>query len=57
MENLKQQFIDKLLSTGREGVENVIKHLERSKLFASAVVAASSGHYLLCDSEFHDFPF
>lgn len=28
MENLKQQFIDKLLSTGREGMENVIKHLD-----------------------------
>ena len=28
MENLKQQFIDKLLSTGRHGVENVIKWLE-----------------------------
>lgn len=28
MENLKQQFIDKLLSTGREGMDNVIKWLD-----------------------------
>ena len=35
MENLKQQFIDKLLSTGREGMENVIKHLERLGFFVA----------------------
>ena len=35
MENLKQQFIDKLLSTGREGMENVIKHLDRLGFFTA----------------------
>lgn len=35
MENLKQQFIDKLLSTGREGMENVIKHLDRLGFFVA----------------------
>ena len=35
MENLKQQFIEKLLSTGREGMENVIKHLERLGFFTA----------------------
>ena len=29
MENLKQQFMERLLSTKREGMENVIKHLDR----------------------------
>ena len=31
----------------------VIQKLKRSQLFASAVVAASSGHYLFSNSEFH----
>ena len=35
MDNLKQQFIEKLLSTGREGMENVIKHLERLGFFTA----------------------
>ena len=35
MENLKQQFIEKLLSTGREGIENVIKHLDRLGFFVA----------------------
>ena len=35
MENLKQQFIDKLLSTGREGMENVIKYLEYYGFFVA----------------------
>ena len=35
MENLKQQFIEKLLSTGREGMENVIKHLDRLGFFTA----------------------
>ena len=35
MENLKQQFIDKLLSTRREGMENVIKHLDRLGFFVA----------------------
>lgn len=35
MENLKQQFIEKLLSTGREGMENVIKHLDRLGFFVA----------------------
>lgn len=33
MQNLKEQFIQKLLSTQREGIENVIKHLERLGFF------------------------
>ena len=33
MENLKQQFQEKLLSTKRDGMENVIKHLERLGFF------------------------
>ena len=33
MENLKEQFKDKLLSTERDGMENVIKHLERLGFF------------------------
>ena len=35
MENLKQQFKERLLSTGREGMENVIKHLERLGFFTA----------------------
>ena len=35
MENLKQQFIERLLSTKREGMENVIKHLERLGFFTA----------------------
>ena len=35
MENLKQQFQEKLLSTHREGMENVIKHLERLGFFTA----------------------
>ena len=35
MENLKQQFKEKLLSTGRDGMENVIKHLERLGFFVA----------------------
>ena len=35
MENLKQQFQEKLLSTKREGMENVIKHLERLGFFTA----------------------
>ena len=35
MENLKQQFIEKLLSTKRDGMENVIKHLERLGFFVA----------------------
>ena len=35
MENLKQQFQEKLLSTNREGMENVIKHLERLGFFTA----------------------
>ena len=35
MENLKQQFIQKLLDTGREGMENVIRHLERLGFFVA----------------------
>ena len=35
MENLKHQFIEKLLSTGREGMENVIKHLDRLGFFTA----------------------
>ena len=35
MENLKQQFQEKLLSTNREGMENVIKHLERLGFFVA----------------------
>lgn len=35
MANLKQQFIDKLLSTGREGMEYVIKHLDRLGFFTA----------------------
>ena len=35
MENLKIQFIEKLLSTGREGMENVIKHMERLGFFTA----------------------
>ena len=33
MENLKQQFKERLLSTNRDGMENVIKHLERLGFF------------------------
>ena len=35
MENLKQQFQEKLLSTKRDGMENVIKHLERLGVFTA----------------------
>ena len=35
MENLKQQFIEKLLSTGRDGMENTITHLERLGFFTA----------------------
>lgn len=35
MENLKQQFQEKLLSTHREGMENVIKHLKRLGFFTA----------------------
>ena len=35
MENLKQQFIERLLSTKREGMENVIKHLARLGFFTA----------------------
>ena len=35
MENLKQQFQEKLLSTKRDGMENVIKHLERVGFFTA----------------------
>ena len=35
MENLKQQFQEKLLSTKRDGMENVIKHLERLGFFTA----------------------
>ncbi len=33
MENLKEQFQERLRSTGRKGVENVIEHLERLGFF------------------------
>lgn len=35
MENLKNQFIEKLRATGRDGVENVIKHLDRLGFFVA----------------------
>ena len=35
MENLKQQFQEKLLSTKRDGMEDVIKHLERLGFFTA----------------------
>ena len=35
MENLKIEFQEKLLSTKREGMENVIKHLERLGFFVA----------------------
>ena len=35
MENLKQQFKERLLSTNRDGMENVIKHLERLGFFTA----------------------
>lgn len=35
MENLKQKFQDKLLFTQREGMENVIKHLDRLGFFVA----------------------
>ena len=35
MENLKHQFQEKLLSTKRDGMENVIKHLERLGFFTA----------------------
>ena len=35
MENLKLQFQEKLLATKRDGVENVIKHLERLGFFTA----------------------
>ena len=35
MENLKEQFKEKLLSTGRDGMENVIRHLERLGFFVA----------------------
>ena len=35
MENLKEQFQEKLLSTKRDGMENVIKHLERLGFFTA----------------------
>ena len=35
MENLKQQFQERLLSTKREGMETVIKHLDRLGLFVA----------------------
>ena len=35
MENLKQQFKERLLSTNREGMGNVIKHLERLGYFTA----------------------
>lgn len=35
MEELKQQFKEKLLSTNRDGMENVIKHLERLGFFSA----------------------
>ena len=44
MENLKQQFIEKLLSTGRDGMENTITHLERLGFFVDSVIIASLLH-------------
>ena len=35
MENLKQQFKERLLSTNRDGMENVFKHLERLGFFVA----------------------
>ena len=35
MENLKQQFQERLLSTKREGMETVIKHLDRLGFFVA----------------------
>lgn len=35
MENLKRYFIERLLSTGRKGMENVISNLERLGFFAA----------------------
>lgn len=35
MENLKQQFKERLLSTNRDGMENVIKHLESLGFFTA----------------------
>jgi hypothetical protein len=35
MENLKNKFIEKLRSTGRDGVESVIKHLDRLGFFVA----------------------
>ena len=35
MENLKERFIEKLRATGRDGVENVIKHLDRLGFFVA----------------------
>ena len=35
MENLKQQFKERLLSTNRDGMESVIKHLERLGFFVA----------------------
>ena len=35
MENLKDEFVEKLRSTQREGIENVIKHLDRLGFFVA----------------------
>ena len=35
MENLKQYFIERLLSTRREGMENVVSNLERLRFFTA----------------------
>ena len=35
MENLKKQFIERLLSIGRDGMENVVKHLDRLGFFTA----------------------
>jgi hypothetical protein len=46
MDNLKQQFIEKLLSTDRGGMENVIKHLERLGFFTAplcTIIQAADG--------------
>lgn len=43
MENLKEQFQNRLLETKREGMENVIKHLDRLGFF---VAPASTKYHL-----------
>ena len=35
MENLKKEFQSRLLETKREGIENVIKHLDRLGFFVA----------------------